>query len=176
MSRAGSRKTSRPRASPSPVQSGEPAVAEGGDLIRLDERTLLVGRGYRTSTDGIQAVSSLLPGAEVHVFDLPHWHGESEVMHLLRCSRLSTPISSLPIRRSARGAGAATGRTRHRDRGGPGRGVPDHGHERAGARPRVALALDGNPVTRSRLEAAGVTVLVRGQRAVGQGRRRAWHA
>ncbi len=61
----------------------EPAVAEGGDFIRLDEGTLLAGRGYRTSAAGIDAVAQLLPGVELHVFDLPHWRGESEVMHLL---------------------------------------------------------------------------------------------
>ena len=49
----------------------EPAVAEGGDFIRLDERTLLAGRGYRTSAAGIDAVSQLLPDVELHVFDLP---------------------------------------------------------------------------------------------------------
>ena len=160
MSRAGSRKTSRPRR-PRRRAVGEPAVAEGGDLIRLDERTLLAGRGYRTSPDGIQAVSRLLPGAEVHVFDLPHWHGESEVMHLLS---LLSPLDAdlvvaypplLPVALAQLLAAA-----RHRDRAGAGRRVPDHGHERARARARVALALDGNPVTRSRLEAAGVTVLV----------------
>ena len=138
-----------------------PAVAEGGDLIRLDERTLLAGRGYRTSTDGIQAVSSLLPGAEVHVFDLPHWHGESEVMHLLS---LLSPLDAdlvvaypplLPVALAqllaARGIEIVAV---------PDEEFPTMGTNVLALAPRVALALDGNPVTRSRLEAAGVAVLV----------------
>jgi len=139
----------------------EPAVAEGGDFIRLDEGTLLAGRGYRTSTDGIQAVSRLLPNVELHVFDLPHWHGESEVMHLLS---LLSPLDVdlvvaypplLPVALAqllgARGIEVVP--------------VPDDEFSSMGTNvlalaPRVALALDGNPVTRSRLEAAGVEVLV----------------
>src|SRR3990170_1641065 len=34
-----------------------PHIAEGGDLIRLDERTLLAGRGYRTSAGGIAEIA-----------------------------------------------------------------------------------------------------------------------
>ncbi len=63
------------------LESGQ--HAEGGDLIRLDERTLLAGRGYRTNDDGIEALRRLLPDVEVLAFDLPHWRGRSEVMHLL---------------------------------------------------------------------------------------------
>ena len=60
-----------------------PALAEGGDTIWLDERTLLVGRGYRTNDAGIEALRELLPDVEVIVFDLPHYHGPGEVMHLM---------------------------------------------------------------------------------------------
>jgi dimethylargininase len=52
-------------------RSGVPVVAqleseeraEGGDLIRLDERTLLSGRGYRTNDEGIEALRRLVPGS-----------------------------------------------------------------------------------------------------------------
>jgi hypothetical protein len=37
-----------------------PATVEGGDTVWLDERTLLVGRGYRTNDAGIQALQELL--------------------------------------------------------------------------------------------------------------------
>ena len=49
------------------------AFAEGGDLIRLDEQTLLAGRGYRTNEAGIEALRHLLPRVGVLAFDLPHW-------------------------------------------------------------------------------------------------------
>ena len=39
-----------------------PATAEGGDTLWLDERTLLVGRGYRTNAAGIEALASGAPG------------------------------------------------------------------------------------------------------------------
>ena len=39
-----------------------PATAEGGDTVWLDERTLLVGRGYRTNDAGVAALRETLPG------------------------------------------------------------------------------------------------------------------
>ena len=139
----------------------EPAVAEGGDFIRLDETTLLAGRGYRTSPAGIEAVAQALPGVETLTFDLPYWHGETEVMHLLS---LLSPLDAdlvvaypplLPVALAQllgeRGIEIVP--------------VPDEEFESMGTNvlalaPRVALAIEGNPVTRDRLVAAGVEVLV----------------
>ena len=139
----------------------EPATAEGGDFIRLDEETLLAGRGYRTNAAGIDAVSRPLPGVELHVFDLPHWHGEHEVMHLLSLlSPLDTdlvvaypqlmPVALVQLLDS-RGVEIVP--------------VPGDEFETMGTNvlalaPRVAVALDGNPDTRRRLQRAGVEVLV----------------
>jgi N-dimethylarginine dimethylaminohydrolase len=138
-----------------------PATAEGGDFIRLDAETMLAGRGYRTNSDGIWAVERLLPGVEALVFDLPHWHGEHEVLHLLS---LLSPIDAdlavaylplLPVRLAQL----------LRERGVELVPVPDEEFDSMGANvlalaPRVALALDGNHETRRRLERAGVEVLV----------------
>jgi dimethylargininase len=55
---------------------------KAGDLIRLDDRTLLVGLGYRTNEGGSDALAKLT-GLEAIAFDLPHWRGAGEVMHLL---------------------------------------------------------------------------------------------
>jgi N-dimethylarginine dimethylaminohydrolase len=139
----------------------EPSIAEGGDFIRLDEATLLAGRGYRTSFDGIEAVAKLLPEVETVVFDLPHWHGEAEVMHLLSLlSPLDTDLvvaypPLLPVALAqlleARGIEIVAV---------PADEFPTMGTNALALAPRVALALDGNPVTRARLEAAGVEVLV----------------
>ena len=52
-----------------------PATADGGDTIWLDERTLLVGRGYRTNAAGVAALRAALPEVDVVEFDLPHFHG-----------------------------------------------------------------------------------------------------
>jgi N-dimethylarginine dimethylaminohydrolase len=138
-----------------------PGHAEGGDFIRLDERTLLAGRGYRTSEDGIRQVGDLLPGVETIAFDLPNRHGETEVMHLL--SLLSPldadlvvaypPLLPVSLMELLRGRGIEVVP------------VPDDEFHTMGTNVlalarRLALALDGNPVTRRRLEAAGVEVQV----------------
>ncbi|HYY63254.1 MAG TPA: arginine deiminase family protein [Gaiellaceae bacterium] len=139
---------------------GEPALAEGGDLIRLDERTLLVGLGYRTNDVGANALPELT-GLDVTTFDLPHWHGEGEVMHLLS---LLSPLAEdlvvaypplLPTRLAQLLA----------DRGIQIVAVPDEEFASIGANvlalaPRVGLVVAGNPETRRRLERVGVEVLV----------------
>ena len=135
--------------------------AEGGDLIRIDERTLLAGRGYRTNEAGIARLSELLPEVEVLVYDLPHWHGRDEVMHLLS---LLSPLAPdlvvaypplLPTRLALlleeRGIEIVP--------------VPDDEFETMGSNvlalaPRVALAVAGNPETRRRMERAGVEIEV----------------
>src|SRR4051812_35334083 len=139
---------------------GERARAEGGDLIRLDERTLLVGLGYRTNQAGSDALAELT-SLDVVRFDLPHWHGEGEVMHLLS---LLSPLADdlvvaypplLPTRLAQLLA----------ERGFEIVAVPEDEFESMGTNvlavaPRVALVVDGNPETRRRLERAGVEVLV----------------
>jgi N-dimethylarginine dimethylaminohydrolase len=138
---------------------GEPCLAEGGDLIRLDEHTLLVGLGYRTNQAGA-AVLAKLTGLDVVTFDLPHWHGESEVMHLLS---LLSPLAddlvvAYPPLLPTRLAQLLTERAIEIV------AVPDDEFESMGANvlalaPRVALIVEGNPETRRRLEGAGVEVL-----------------
>jgi N-dimethylarginine dimethylaminohydrolase len=62
-----------------------PGTVEGGDCFWFDERTLAVGLGYRTNAEGIRQLTALLAAQEVEVvwFDLPHWRGRGEVLHLL---------------------------------------------------------------------------------------------
>jgi len=138
-----------------------PASADGGDTIWLDESTLLVGRGYRTNDDGIDALQAALPGVDVLAFDLPHLHGSEVVLHLLS---LLSPLDNdlvvaylplLPVRLVQL----------LEDRGIRIVEVPDDEFETMGPNvlalaPRVALALEGNEETRKRLEAAGVDVSV----------------
>jgi N-dimethylarginine dimethylaminohydrolase len=135
-------------------------LAEGGDTVWLDERTLLVGHTYRTNAAGIEALRRLLPGVDVHAFDLPHFHGPGEVLHL---RSLLNPIA----------AKLAVGYLRLMpvalvelvaERGIQIVEVPDDEFETMG--PNVlglpggrALALAGNRVTKARLEDAGVEVV-----------------
>jgi dimethylargininase len=143
--------------------------AEGGDLIRLDERTLLAGRGYRTNSDGIWALERLT-GLETLVFDLPHWHGPAEVMHLLSLLSPLAPdlVVAYPPLLPTRLAQLLD------ERGIEIVPVPDDEFATMGSNvlalaPRVALAVDGNPETRRRLERAGVEVEVYEGAELGKG-------
>jgi dimethylargininase len=62
-----------------------PGTVEGGDTLWLDEQTLAVGRGYRTNTDGIRQLAAILNpmGVDLLPYDLPHWHGAGECLHLM---------------------------------------------------------------------------------------------
>ena len=137
-----------------------PAWAEGGDCCWLDERTLLVGCGYRTNEGGIARLRELLPEVEVIAYDLAHWHGRREVMHLMS---LISPLAPdlavvyaplLPTRLAQLLEEREIELVE----------VPDEEFTTMGSNvlalaPRVALAVEGNPTTCKRMEQAGVTVL-----------------
>ncbi|HEK85565.1 MAG TPA: amidinotransferase [Candidatus Aminicenantes bacterium] len=61
------------------------ATAEGGDLLWLDEKTLVAGRGFRTNQEGIDQLQEILRplGVNVIAYDLPYWNGPGEVLHLM---------------------------------------------------------------------------------------------
>jgi dimethylargininase len=138
-----------------------PATAEGGDTMWLDERTLLVGRSYRTNDARIEALRDALPGVEVLAFDPPRVQGPYACLHLLS---LLSPLdddlvvafpSLLPIRLLELLAERAIAIVE----------VPEQEFDSMGPNvlahaPRVAVAVDGNPETRRRIEAAGVDVSV----------------
>ena len=138
-----------------------PALAEGGDTLWLDERTLLVGLGYRTNEAGAEALRRAFPGVEVVTFDLVHYRGPGEVLHL---HSFSSPLDAdlalvyppLAPTRLLQLLAERDIRTVE---------VPDEEYDSMGCNvlalgPRVALALEGNPETRRRLERAGVDVRV----------------
>jgi dimethylargininase len=138
----------------------EPALAEGGDTAWLDERTLLAGRGYRTNPDGIRELEQIL-GVETLAFDLPHFHGAAEVMHLLS---LFSPldrdlvVAHPPLMPVGLVQLLAEREIRIVE-------VPDEefatmGPNALALAPRRALVLDRNVETRRRLERAGVDVVV----------------
>jgi N-dimethylarginine dimethylaminohydrolase len=58
---------------------------EGGDVVWIDERTLAVGRGYRTNDEGIRQLKELTANLvnEFVVVPLPHWQGPNDVLHLM---------------------------------------------------------------------------------------------
>lgn len=62
-----------------------PGMAEGGDLMWLDDRTLAAARTFRTNQAGIDQLRAILDpqGIDVRVFDLPMWQGSAACLHLL---------------------------------------------------------------------------------------------
>jgi N-dimethylarginine dimethylaminohydrolase len=136
-----------------------PGTAEGGDMLFLDERTLLVGLGYRTNQAGVDQLAALLPDVEIVTFDLPHFHGPAECLHFMSfVSMLDRDLAvgylpMMPVRLvellTSRGVAIVE--------------VPDDEFPTMGPNvlafgPRRALALEGNDETRRRMEAAGVEV------------------
>src|SRR2546426_11039812 len=79
----------RSRAAGIPIRgriTGDGTV-EGGDVCWIDERTLAVGRGYRTNDAGIRQLRELVRGCvdEVVVVPLPHWRGPEDEIGRASC-------------------------------------------------------------------------------------------
>ena len=136
-----------------------PATVEGGDTVWLDETTLLVGIGYRTNEPALDALRAVFPDTDVVAFDLPHWNGAGEVMHLMsfispldRDLALGYPrIAPTRLMQLLAEHGIEVVE------------VPDEEFETMGSNvlalgPRRALALAGNDETRRRMERKGVDV------------------
>jgi N-dimethylarginine dimethylaminohydrolase len=137
-----------------------PGTIDGGDTLWLDRDTLLVGRGYRTNAAGVDQLAAAFPDAEVLSYDLPHWNGRGEVMHLMSLiSPLADDLALVYPRLAPVRLLELLG-----ERGIETVEVPDEEFETMGPNvlalgPRRALALEGNDETRRRLETAGVEVL-----------------
>ncbi|MGE7768744.1 dimethylarginine dimethylaminohydrolase family protein [Peribacillus sp. NPDC096540] len=61
------------------------AVADGGDIVWLDDKTLVVGHGYRTNAEAIRQLKEMTAHLvdEFIVVQLPHDQGEAECLHLM---------------------------------------------------------------------------------------------
>lgn len=143
------------------LEMTDPATAEGGDAMWLDESTLLVGRSYRTNDAGIGALRDALPGVDVLAFDLPDLKGPDACLHLL--SLLSPLDDDLAVAHVPQMPIRLLQLLRERDVEIV--QVPEEEFDSMGPNvlalaPRAALAVDGNPETRRRMERAGVEVFV----------------
>ncbi|WP_370456080.1 Amidinotransferase [Sporosarcina sp. ANT_H38] len=61
------------------------AMSDGGDIVWLDDKTLVVGRGYRTNDEAIRQLKEMTASFvnEFIVVQLPHDQGEAECLHLM---------------------------------------------------------------------------------------------
>jgi N-dimethylarginine dimethylaminohydrolase len=137
-----------------------PGRLEGGDVVWLDEKTVAVGRGYRTNHEGLRQLDLLLDPVRPFGVPLPHWKGPGDVMHLMS---LISPVDRdlavvysrllpVPFREYLLERGMTLVET------------PDDEFDSMGTNvlalaPRLCVMLAGNPGTRAALERAGATVL-----------------
>ncbi len=137
------------------------ALGEGGDCLWLDRETLAVGQGYRTNAAGLAQLREAL-GSAVNVVpvELPYYTGPDACLHLMSLislvaddlavvypSLMPVPFYEMIGRRGIRMVE-----------------VPESEFLTMGSNvlalaPRRCLMLEGNPVTRARLESAGCTVV-----------------
>jgi len=139
-----------------------PGLLEGGDVVWLDERTLAVGVGYRTNLAGLTQLRQIAGDEvdEIIPVPLPHFRGPESVLHLMSLLSpigpglmvLFRPLLPVPFLDGLEASGFTL------------IDVPQEEFDTLGvnvlaATPSLAIMADGNPVTRRRIEAAGVRVL-----------------
>lgn len=141
----------------------KPGRLEGGDVVWLDQRTIAVGRGYRTNDEGIRQLREILGESidELIVVPLPHWQGPADVFHLMSIvspvardlAVVYSPLMPVPFRERLLNLGMKLVE------------VPDEEFASMGANvlaiaPRRCVMVAGSPRTRTLLEQAGAEVLV----------------
>lgn len=137
------------------------ARAECGDLLWIDERTLGLGIGFRTNRSGYNQLSEILgkQNIDVHAFELPYYYGPEACLHLLsmisildeRLAVIYPRLMPVPFWQFLNEKGFRFVE------------VPDEEFLTMGPNvlalgPRKCIMLEGNPVTKRRLEEAGCEV------------------
>ena len=149
------------------AELGGEATAEGGDLLWLDHRTLAVGQGFRTNAEGLRQLREIMTGLGVEVLpvELPYFTGPDACLHLLSLISLVDrdlavvypPLLPVPFWKTLRDRGFRLVEV-------PAEEFPTMAPNVLALAPARCLMLEGNPVTRRRLEQAGCEVLTyRGQ-------------
>jgi N-dimethylarginine dimethylaminohydrolase len=136
-------------------------TGEGGDLLWLDSHTLAAGRGFRTNQAGIAQLAQILAPLEVDVIPvpLPYANGPRDVLHLMSFISmvdddlavvyrplLPVPFYELLAERGIQLIDVPEGE------------YPMMGCNVLAVAPRQLIMVEGSPITRARLEAAGCVV------------------
>ncbi|MEN1967546.1 arginine deiminase family protein [Lentibacillus sp. N15] len=137
------------------------AVADGGDIVWLNERTLAVGRGYRTNDEAIRQLKEMTKDMidEFIIVPLPHDQGEEECLHLMSIISMVdhdlavvySPLMPVFFRQLLLSRGIKLIEVPAQEYGILGCNV-------LALAPRVCMILDGNDSTKQQLEDAGATV------------------
>lgn len=136
------------------------ALGEGGDCLWLDERTLAVGLGYRTNKAGVaQLREAVGPEVEIVTVELPYYTGPDACLHLMSLISMVAEdlavvypsLMAVPFYRLLQARGIRMVEV-------PEAEFLTMGSNVLALAPRKCLMLEGNPVTKAGLEAAGCTV------------------
>ena len=135
-----------------------PGTIEGGDTFWLRPDLLCIGRSLRTNEAGARQLAALVAG-EVRIFDLPYWHGDAELVHLLSViSPVTEDLAVIYPRLLPAGLWELLGEQEIRTVAVPDEEYPTLGCNVLAVRPGVLVMAEGNPATRSALEASGCEV------------------
>jgi len=137
------------------------ARAEGGDLLWIDHDTLAVGQGFRTNAEGLRQLQEALTPLGVRTIsaDLPYGQGPDACLHLMSLISLVRPnlaviyepLLPTPLHEFLASSGMRFVL------------VPDEEFDTMGCNvlavaPGECIMLEGNPMTKLRLERAGCRV------------------
>jgi dimethylargininase len=138
------------------------AKAEGGDLLWIDHDTLAVGQGFRTNAEGLCQLREALQGLEITLIPvpLPYHGGAGACLHLMSLISLVDhykavvypPLLPIPFWRYLNDRGLQLIEV-------PNEEFPTMGPNVLALAPGKCLMLEGNPITKQRLEDAGCQVL-----------------
>ena len=139
----------------------KPGNLEGGDVVWINERSVAVGEGYRSNSEGIKQLKNLLSDLVDNVISvpLPHWTGPLDCLHLMS---LLSPIDKdlflvysrlLPVP-FLKYLSLLKIKLMH---------VPDNEYDTMGCNvlavaPKKVIMLEGNPETKKMLEKNKVEV------------------
>ena len=138
-----------------------PAFADGGDKVWIDEKTLLIGHSYRTNNEGIVQIRELLApfGIDVISFDLPHYEGPGAVLHLMSVlSPISydkavvyEPLAPVRLLEFLKSRGISWFTVSEKE-------MLTQGSNILAVKPNVVILAAGNPEIESKLREAGIAV------------------
>nr|WP_321501479.1 arginine deiminase family protein [uncultured Dethiosulfovibrio sp.] len=134
---------------------------EAGDMAWLDENTLAVGISYRTNPEGVRQLRDLAAGNfEVLDYPIPHWNGPEECLHLMSFISPVDHKAAVVYSRQM----PVTFRQELLHRGYNLIEVPDQEYDTMACNvlalePGLVLMIEGNPITKGRLQEAGMEVL-----------------
>ena len=139
----------------------ESLIAEAGDMLWLDEKTLAIGHGFRTNDLGIKYLEYIMKNLAVQVVtvDLPYDQGKDACLHLQSLISLVDHNIAVVYKKLL-----TVHFVQYLERKGFTLiDVPDDEYARMATniltiRPKVCVTLEGNNKTKEMLEKAGCTV------------------